>query len=67
MNISESLSENFKWKMRKTQQKCIFYLDAGQNVSHDDLLTIVLWEILAEFYHKKENNDHNSDWEKKLN
>lgn len=27
----------------------LFYLDAGQNVSHDDLFTTVFWEILAEF------------------
>ncbi len=26
----------------------IFYLDAGQNVSHDDLLAAVLWEVLTE-------------------
>lgn len=26
-----------------------FYLDARQDVSHDDLLTIVLWKVLAEF------------------
>lgn len=25
------------------------HLDAGQNVSHDDLFTAVLWEILTEF------------------
>lgn len=27
----------------------ISYLDTGQNVSHDDLLTVVFWEILTEF------------------
>lgn len=29
-----------------------FYLDAGQNVSHDDLFATVLWEILTEFWKK---------------
>lgn len=29
-------------------EKYIYYLDTGQNVSHDDLLTIFLRQVLAE-------------------
>lgn len=37
-----------------------FYLDAGQNVSHDDLFATVLWEILTEFWERKRNTVKNS-------
>lgn len=35
--------------MTLADRKAILYLDAGQNVSHDDLLTAVLWKVLTEF------------------
>lgn len=41
-----------RWRGRQERSDIFCYLDAGQNVSHDDLFAAVLWEILTEFWPK---------------